>query len=123
MARPLAQFAIVVALLSIPLGYIYNAYGPVIRRSFTVAGVFRYPTPIARANSQDLVIIEGTTHCEDIHYHEPSHQLYTACEDSKKTRFSWFPPLGNFDVSTVRDSHGGLFVIDPDVSPKPRSAT
>jgi hypothetical protein len=111
MAKPLT-LALCVALLSIPIAYIY----PAVQRFVTVAGVFRTPATIRPSSTEDLVLIDNTIHCEDIHYHTPSGKLYTACENSLETRFSWFPPLALFNASVIGQSKGGLFIIDPKVS-------
>ncbi|KAH8650201.1 serum paraoxonase/arylesterase family protein [Xylariales sp. PMI_506] len=102
-----------VALLSAILGYIYYAFVPEIQRAATVMGISRSPVMFQAASPDELVLIEGTTHCEDIHYFEPSQELYTACEDSDLTRFSWFPPLTSLNASVLTQARGGLFVIDP----------
>ncbi|KAI0125435.1 hypothetical protein BJ170DRAFT_631146 [Xylariales sp. AK1849] len=114
MARSLLTVAICIAFLSIAIGYIYNSWLTTLARPITVLGVLRDPVPIAQFTDENITLIEGTTHCEDIHYHAPSHKLYTACEDSGNTRFAWFPPLALFDCSVVNQARGGLFVIEPE---------
>ncbi|KAF7538098.1 hypothetical protein G7054_g3264 [Neopestalotiopsis clavispora] len=114
MARSPALLAISVALLAVPLGYLYNTYSPMVQRFITVSGIYRSPSAVSVASADDLVLIDGTIHCEDLHYYEPSHELYTACEDSLATRFSWFPPLAEFNASVLLQSQGALVVIDPD---------
>ncbi|KOC07213.1 serum paraoxonase/arylesterase family protein [Aspergillus flavus AF70] len=86
-------------------------YGPVYRR-LTVLGVLRKATDEVRlAAQQAFYRIEGTMQCEDLHYYTPTHQIFTACEDSVLPRFKWFPPLGNFEGPV--DSTGSIHVIDP----------
>ncbi|KAK6205939.1 hypothetical protein LQW54_008001 [Pestalotiopsis sp. IQ-011] len=114
MARSPAIVALYVALLAIPLGYVYNTYFPVLQRLITVFGVYRSPAVFGAASAEDIVLIDGTVQCEDLHYYEPSHELFTACEDSLLTRFSWFPPLAEFNASVIPQSRGALVVIDPD---------
>ncbi|ETS86818.1 hypothetical protein PFICI_00646 [Pestalotiopsis fici W106-1] len=114
MAKSPALIAIYVALLAVPLGYLYNTYYPVVQRTITVFGIYRSPSAVSVASAEDLVLIDGTIHCEDIHYYAPSHELYMACEDSPVTRFSWFPPLAEFNASVLSQSQGTLVVIDPD---------
>lgn len=118
MARPLTTIAVSVALLAIPLGYLYNSWLPVIQRVIVVVGVNRHAEAFKATNADDLVLIDNTVHCEDIHYYEPTNELYTACEDSHLTRFSWFPPLAEFNASVLDRARGGLFIIDTEVSPR-----
>jgi len=88
-------------------------YGP-LQHSLLVAGVFRTltSTPLAPV---DIVRIPDTIHCEDLHYYEPAHLLFTACEDNAATRGHWFPPLGIF-TTPEKITGGSLHVIDPEVS-------
>ncbi|KAH7173956.1 uncharacterized protein B0J16DRAFT_199198 [Fusarium flagelliforme] len=81
-----------------------------ITRFTTVLGVFRQPnpTPIQDGN---LITIPDTMLCEDLHLHQPSSLLFTACEDSYESRFSWFPGLGV--LHDPRKMRGSLHVIDP----------
>lgn len=105
--------AIIGFILPIIFAYVY---GPSLYRGVTVLGVLRKPDNTLVANSADIVTIEDTTHCEDLHYHAPSNSLFTACEDSVDTRFVWFPPLGTFDDPAVgQGSRGSIHVIDPQV--------
>jgi hypothetical protein len=106
---------VLVGLLSILLAgpTIYNADLP---RTFRVMGVFRQPTNTAIADTSNFVVIADTPHCEDLHYHEPSNLLFTACERDEETRFSWFPPLTIFDDPSVTlKSRGAIHIIDPKV--------
>lgn len=104
--------ALLVGLLSVPLGYIATTYGPPIARGLTVFGVNR--TPVAGVY-ESVVTIEGTGVCEDLHYHADSGLIFTACEESLESRLGWFPPLALFDTDAYKKSEGGLFVIDPNV--------
>ncbi|KAL0943177.1 serum paraoxonase arylesterase family protein [Colletotrichum truncatum] len=91
----------------------YN-YGPSVKRAATVVGVARTikNTPIDL--STDLTFIGDTVHCEDIHRHEPSGLLFTACEDDPETRKVWFPPLGLLnDPVKASKSRGSIHVINP----------
>ena len=88
-----------------------------IARAPKVFGVFRHQNKTRLASENDLITIPDTTFCEDLHYHEGSRLLFTACEASDSARYSWFPPLGNFDDPTVAySSQGRIQVIDPSVS-------
>lgn len=116
MANTVGKLALYIGILAIPLGFLYNAYFPVVQRTITVFGIHRQPAAVKVASSGDMVLLENTMHCEDLHYYAPTHELYTACEDSLVTRFSWFPPLTEFNASVISQARAGLFIINPDVS-------
>lgn len=85
-----------------------------IARNVTVLGFSREPlTSPVRAQGEGFYRIEDTMQCEDLHYHEPSGQIFAACEDSILPRFEWFPPLGSLkgDAQTT----GSIHLIDPTV--------
>lgn len=106
---------VLVGLLSVLLAgpTIYNYDLP---RTVRVMGVFRQPANTAVAANSDFVVIADTPLCEDLHFHAPSNLLFTACEGDEVSRFSWFPPLGNFDdPSVVLKSRGAIHVVDPKV--------
>ncbi|RAL06885.1 serum paraoxonase/arylesterase family protein [Aspergillus homomorphus CBS 101889] len=96
----LAIFVLVVAYL----------YGPVCHW-LTVLGVFRAAADVVTAEAQKIHKIEDTMQCEDMHYHQPSGYIFTACEDSFLPRFKWFPPLGNLEGPAP--STGSFHLIDP----------
>lgn len=101
---------VLVGFFSILFAYLY---GPEVYRQLSIFGFFREPFSTVLTSEAHLVVIQGTKHCEDLHYHEPSSSLFTACEDSDKTRWAWFPPLATYEDATVlADNHGGIFVID-----------
>ncbi|KAF9245561.1 hypothetical protein LCP9604111_6879 [Penicillium roqueforti] len=75
-----------------------------------IAGVFLTPNPTVLAAGQGPIYIQDTIHCEDVHYYRPANLLFTACEDDKSTRFSWFPPIGHFLPVTTQ---GSIHVVDP----------
>ncbi|KAH7029532.1 uncharacterized protein B0I36DRAFT_245480 [Microdochium trichocladiopsis] len=106
----MARAALLVGLLSVPLGYIATTYGPGIARGVTVLGITR--TPVAGVY-ESVVTLEETGVCEDLAYHADSGLIFTACEQSLESRLSWFPPLVHFDTAGVDKSEGALFVIDP----------
>ena len=90
-----------------------SLYAPAFLRLLHVLGVFRQPQS-SDVSAVDLVAIEDTVHCEDLHLHEPSNTLFTACEDSADTRFSWFPGLATFkDPIKAVSSRGSIHTIDP----------
>lgn len=92
-------------------------YGPATHGTLTKLGVFRELASTPLTNSDDLVQIKDTTHCEDLHYYAPANTLFTACEDVSATRFKWFPPLGHYvDANTAWKAKGSIHTIDPEVS-------
>ncbi|KAF9877232.1 serum paraoxonase arylesterase family protein [Colletotrichum karsti] len=105
-----ALMSVVVAGLAIFGGY---TYGPVVKRTATVVGVSRTIENTVVLGG-DFTVIGDTTHCEDIHHHEASGLLFTACEDDAETRKVWFPPLAQFqDPVKGSKSKGSIHVIDP----------
>ncbi|KAM4057363.1 hypothetical protein HRG_014398 [Hirsutella rhossiliensis] len=89
-------------------------YGTSLRRMTLVLGVFRTPASQDSIQPKDVSIIGNTLHCEDLHYHEASKLLFTACEDVESTRYSWFPPLANFNNPTAASkARGNIRIIDP----------
>lgn len=94
-------FAAVVALLAGPISHLVR-----------IGGVFLSPTLTILGEDQGPIFIEDTLHCEDVHYYRPANVLFTACEDDKNTRFSWFPPLGNLLQLKTR---GSVHTVDPKV--------
>lgn len=105
------RLSIVVVLLAVLLGYVYNFYG---QRIILVSGVFRNPERTELA-PEDYVVIENTINCEDLHHHEPSGLIFTACEDYVGSRLAWFPPLEHFHDPSTKKMKGKLQVIDPKV--------
>ncbi|KAL4894318.1 hypothetical protein BDV59DRAFT_192656 [Aspergillus ambiguus] len=93
-------------------------YGPV-SRGLTVLGVWR-PSNLTVAQQVPFQKVADTIHCEDLHYHEPSGLIFTACEDSVETRFKWFPPLGNVDGPAT--TTGSIHVIQPETMKSTRLA-
>ena len=88
-----------------------------VRRTLTLGGIFRTPTVSIQNAASGVTALDGTIQCEDLHYHEPSNLIFTACEENEGLRFSWFPPLGNFDdPSDVYKSQGSIKIINPIVS-------
>jgi hypothetical protein len=106
---------VLVGLLGILLAgpTIYNADLP---RTVRVMGLFRQPSKTAITQASDFVVIADTPHCEDLHYHEPSGLLFTACQGDRESRYSWFPPLAMFENPSITlKSKGSLHVVDPKV--------
>ncbi|KAK4869767.1 hypothetical protein LT330_005491 [Penicillium expansum] len=75
-----------------------------------VTGFFRTLNPTVLGEGQGPIHIEDTIHCEDLHHYRPANLLFTACEDDKSTRFSWFPPLGHM---LPRTTQGSIHVVNP----------
>lgn len=112
--RPFSLAPWLVLLLAVLASYVY---GPSLRRTGVVLGLFRSSGFQDSIPHGDISAIENTVHCEDLHYNTPSKLLFTACEDEESTRYSWFPPLTNFDDPTaVSKARGSIKVIDPTVS-------
>jgi len=87
-------------------------YGPV-AHMIRVGGLFLNPQQTVFPEGHGPIPIEDTIHCEDVHHYRPANLLFAACEDSKTTRFGWFPPLGHF--SKLPTTAGSIHVIDPKV--------
>ncbi|PTB62323.1 hypothetical protein BBK36DRAFT_1184939 [Trichoderma citrinoviride] len=103
------RLSIAIVLLAVLLGYVYNAY---VQRFIRVAGVFREPGSTELAPGE-FVVVNGTINCEDLHLHEPSGLLFTACEDDVASRRKWFPPIEHFFNPSTERMKGKLEVIDP----------
>lgn len=91
----------------------FSFYAP-IKHTITVSGLLRKAQQSTVA-PDDLVVIEDTVHCEDLHYYEPAETLFTACEDDPLRRFSWFPPLANFGLAPGGKDRASIHVVDPKV--------
>jgi hypothetical protein len=101
-----------VAALTVLAGTLFN---PVKLRA-EVIGLVRPLSSIRNIHGEDLRAIPNTVQCEDLHVHEPSGLLFTACQGTSAERFSWFPPLTTFkDHKAAEQSHGSIYVIDPKV--------
>jgi hypothetical protein len=78
-----------------------------------ITGFFLTPNSTVLGEGQGPIYIEDTIHCEDVHHYRPANLLFTACEDDKSTRFSWFPPLASL---LPLKAQGSIHVVDPKVS-------
>ncbi|KAH0493125.1 hypothetical protein TgHK011_008045 [Trichoderma gracile] len=103
------RLPIAIALLAVLFGYVYNAY---VQRFIQVSGIFREPGSTELA-SGEFVVVNDTINCEDLHLHEPSGLIFTACEDDVASRRKWFPPIEHFANSSTERMRGKLEVIDP----------
>lgn len=116
MPRGLSTPVVIVTFLII---FASRFYAP-LKTKYIVAGFSRPRDQIVNIHGDQLVKIPNTSHCEDLHYHEPSNKLITACQNTKvkNARRGWFPPLGLFDVKHSK-VQGSLVVIDPTVRHEP----
>ncbi|KAJ0162693.1 Serum paraoxonase/arylesterase 2 [Colletotrichum tanaceti] len=106
-----ALVSVLVAGLAIFGGY---TYGPAAQRAVTLVGIGRASVNTPVPNAADLVLIDDTVYCEDLHHHAPSGLLFTACDDNRETRAAWFPGLGHLDDPVKGSKQKGSFhVIDP----------
>ncbi|KFA45618.1 hypothetical protein S40293_08631, partial [Stachybotrys chartarum IBT 40293] len=106
--RSLINIGLVVALPML-LSYVFVP----IYDKLVLVGTFRKLQQSPLDNPDHLVVIDDTIHCEDMHYHAESNSVFTACEDSHETRFSWFPGLTLYNKPlAVLDSRGSIHVID-----------
>ncbi|KAG6010170.1 hypothetical protein E4U21_007647 [Claviceps maximensis] len=79
-----------------------------------VLGFWRQPAKTIVTGPHDFHLIPDTVHCEDLHYHEHSNLLFTACEGTEHTRHAWFPGLGVLDDPTTGlRAQGALQTVDP----------
>lgn len=109
-----SHYAIAWALLALILGIRVK---PSVDRMFEVLGVGRTITPTVVSPADDLKYIPDTIQCEDLHYYEKTGIIFTACQDGREGRLSWFPPIEIFDDPVLaQGSQGSLHVIDPKVS-------
>ncbi|KAL2889970.1 Serum paraoxonase/arylesterase 2 [Ceratocystis lukuohia] len=88
---------------------------PALERSCQVGGIWRTVNSSLVYRDDDLVYIPDTIQCEDLHFHQPSGLIFTACQDNHHSRLSWFPPLSNFDDPIqAMDTQGSIHVINPE---------
>ncbi|EFX02960.1 serum paraoxonase arylesterase family protein [Grosmannia clavigera kw1407] len=117
----LSKTAVLLSSIFVLLAYFV---GQPASHTLTALGFWRQPSRSLLADDQtDLIVIADTVNCEDLHYHAASQSLFTACEDTVETRFSWFPPLAIFDdPSVLETTRGSLHVIDPETATSRRLA-
>lgn len=110
-ASPL--LGVIAAVAAFIAALIYTAELP---RVPIVLGFWRQNAKTVVADPQDFHFLSDTVHCEDLHYHESSNLLFTACEGTEHTRQAWFPALGLLgNPTTGLRAQGALEVIDPHV--------
>ena len=107
------SFLVSVALLAALVALVFN---PLKQRITTLGFLRPKPLPNVHGLADTLRIIPNTQHCEDLHHHVPSNQLFAACQNEPKQRYSWFPPLVNFKDPAILEKPrlSGLNVIDPE---------
>lgn len=92
------------------------AYGPETERTLTKIGYFRQLESSPLLDPADLVVLNDTVQCEDLHWHAPANTLFTACDDVYETRFRWFPPLNFLERPDLAwASRGSIHTINPEV--------
>ncbi|KAF4506532.1 hypothetical protein G6O67_006608 [Ophiocordyceps sinensis] len=95
-------------------------YGPRLRRTSLVLGVFRTPASRDSVSLEHFSTVENTVHCEDLHYHESSKMLFTASSKAQgsvkvidpKTLKATTLRFDNFGPPFV--THGIDVIDDPD---------
>ncbi|KKA29783.1 hypothetical protein TD95_005189 [Thielaviopsis punctulata] len=103
--------AIVWALIALILGIKVK---PTVDRVLEVLGIGRLITPTVVSPAGDLKYIPDTIQCEDLHLYEKTGMIFTACQDGREGRLSWFPPIDNFDDPFLaQESQGSIHIIDP----------
>ncbi|KAI1411108.1 calcium-dependent phosphotriesterase [Hypoxylon sp. FL1857] len=86
-------------------------YAP-IKREATVIGLFRPLSSWQNVHGIENRVIPDTVACEDLHYHEPSGLLYSACAGDMEKAAGWFPGAGSLDYPE-NPGYGTFVVIDP----------
>ena len=117
MPRLLSTPFVLISLLAIFAPYLFTYLVP-IRIKYTVVGFSRPRDQIKNIHGEQLKHIPDTPLCEDLHLHELSGLLFTACgsvDQGLDIRRNWFPPLGLLDVKHSKKQKGSIVVIDPKV--------
>ncbi|QPG98865.1 hypothetical protein C2857_000230 [Epichloe festucae Fl1] len=110
-AISLSPSNVFVLLVAVVAALIYTAELP---RTSVVLGFWRTNANTILTDPSDFQTIPDTFQCEDVHYHEPSNLLFTACEGSQDTRQAWFPGLAHLDDPAAGlKAQGSIEVIDP----------
>ncbi|KAI0836307.1 calcium-dependent phosphotriesterase [Hypoxylon sp. FL0890] len=86
-------------------------YAPV-KREATIFGLFRPLNSWQNVHGIENRAIPDTIACEDLHYHEPSELLFSACTGDIEKAAGWFPGAGSLD-HPEKPGFGTLVVIDP----------
>lgn len=100
------------ALFAVLFAWVYQG----VNHRFNVLGLTRSKAALVNIHGHDLRIIPNTIQCEDLHIHEPSGLLFTACQGESESRLSYFPPLVNFlDPMKAAQIQGSIYVVNPKV--------
>ncbi|KAI0178630.1 calcium-dependent phosphotriesterase [Hypoxylon sp. FL1284] len=86
-------------------------YAP-LKRDATMLGLFRPLDSWQNVHGNENRFIDGTVACEDLHYHEPSGMLYSACMGDLEIAAGWFPGAGSLD-HPERPGYGTFVYINP----------
>ncbi|KAI1387745.1 calcium-dependent phosphotriesterase [Hypoxylon trugodes] len=86
-------------------------YAPV-KQQITVLGLLRPLESWQNVHGIENHIIQDTIACEDLHYHEQSGLLYSACQGDLVKAAGWFPGAWSLDYPK-NPASGSLVVIDP----------
>ncbi|KAI5866340.1 calcium-dependent phosphotriesterase [Durotheca rogersii] len=105
MATLLYLAAAVFGVLSILL------YAPV-KQTVLILGVTRPLDTWQNIHGLETHVIPDTVSCEDLHYHEPSGVIYSACAGDLERMAGWFPAASSFG-HPENPSYGSLVVINP----------
>ncbi|KAI0386462.1 calcium-dependent phosphotriesterase [Hypomontagnella monticulosa] len=86
-------------------------YTPV-KRTVVVLGFLRPLETWQNVHGVENRVIEDTIACEDLHHHEPSGMLYSACAGDLEKAATWFPGAGSLD-HPENAGYGSLVLINP----------
>ncbi|KAI2626995.1 calcium-dependent phosphotriesterase [Hypomontagnella submonticulosa] len=86
-------------------------YTPV-KRGVVVLGFLRPIESWQNVHGIENRVIEDTVACEDLHYHEPSGMLYSACGGDLEKAATWFPGAGSLG-HPENAGYGSLVLINP----------
>ncbi|KAL7622500.1 hypothetical protein AAE478_008007 [Parahypoxylon ruwenzoriense] len=105
MALSLYLTAAVIGILSMLI------YSP-LKREIVLLGLTRPLSSWQNVHGIENRVIQDTVACEDLHYHETSGMLYSACGGDMAKAAGWFPGSGTLD-HPENPGYGTLVVIDP----------
>ncbi|KAI1373541.1 calcium-dependent phosphotriesterase [Hypoxylon crocopeplum] len=86
-------------------------YAP-LKREATVLGLLRPLGSWENLHGIENRVIQDTVGCEDLHYHETSGMLYSACGGDIEKIAGWYPGAGSLG-HPENPGNGGLVLIDP----------
>ncbi|KAI1777336.1 calcium-dependent phosphotriesterase [Hypoxylon cercidicola] len=97
---------------TIVVGALFALLYPPLKHTATVMGLFRPLHSWQNLHGMENHFIDGTIACEDLHYHEHSAMLYSACAGNAEKAAGWFPGAGSLD-HPENPPYGTLVVINP----------